>query len=498
MSNKSIKYLITSFMTIAGSLAFAGFVQAADIEAANQTTGAGSENNVEVELKSENIIDIDNDADIYNRININASTGGNSADKNTGDGSVKTGDANVNVDVTNIANKTSLSLGNGSQSFDVKAQNKTTGAYSENEVEFKLENENKIDVDNDADIDNRIDIESETGENSADKNTGDGSVKTGDASVNLDLSNVANITKIDLCCDENSDNNKVELSNDTTGAFSESEIELKIESENEIDIDNDADIENCIKLEADTGDNSADKNTDDGIVETGDAEVEFDIENVANKTILDLCCEKDDGIDIKATNHKTGYNSENEIEIKIENETELDIDNDLDVKNEINIESETGENSADKNTDDGKVKTGDASLDGKLSTIGNITQVDLCCEDENGVNIAAKNDTTGACSENEIEIDIEKELKLDIDNDADIDNNIDAEVFAGCNTADENTDDGTVETGDAEVDLDVETVTNILNDEDCDSEDWDKDECISKNVSGEGSVNICVNGKEVK
>jgi len=68
---------------------------------------------------------------------------------------------------------------------------------------------------------------------------------------------------------------------------------------------------------------------------------------------------------------------------------------------------------------------------------------------------SATNDTTGACSENEVKLRINSIFDLDVDNDADIDNKGFVFASTGDNESSYNTGSGKVETGDIDVALDI-------------------------------------------
>ncbi|KKQ95091.1 MAG: hypothetical protein UT66_C0005G0010 [candidate division CPR2 bacterium GW2011_GWC1_39_9] len=72
-----------------------------DISAGNNKTGANSENDAIVNLTNKMTIENENKTNIDNKICINANTGDNEANYNTGNGSVTSGDISGSVAVTN-------------------------------------------------------------------------------------------------------------------------------------------------------------------------------------------------------------------------------------------------------------------------------------------------------------------------------------------------------------------------------------------------------------
>jgi hypothetical protein len=166
------------------------------VEATNSNTGADSDNDASVTIENNTTISSTNNANINNTISVSANTGNNSADKNTGDGSVTSGDITGSVSVTNTGNVNGnfdslldLNCG-GSCSFS--ASNSNTGADSDNDSSVNVVNNVDVTVNNEANVDNNVDADLNTGGNSADKNTGDGSVTSGDISFSIEILNDLN------------------------------------------------------------------------------------------------------------------------------------------------------------------------------------------------------------------------------------------------------------------------------------------------------------------
>src|SRR3990167_2542361 len=88
-----------SIATLTAGLFLTATVFAAD--ANNSNTGADSDNEATVTIDNDININSENNAIINNNITVNADTGGNSASKNTGDGSIATGSIGGSVTITN-------------------------------------------------------------------------------------------------------------------------------------------------------------------------------------------------------------------------------------------------------------------------------------------------------------------------------------------------------------------------------------------------------------
>lgn len=254
-----------------------------DYYAGNETTGPESENEAKVEVENEVDVTQENNASVSNNVGIDADTGHNKAEKNTGDGSVQTGDVDVEVSVVNDLNENVLEI-DGLGSGDPSAVNDTTGPESENEAKVEIENDIEVLQENNLSVSNNVEVDADTGHNKANKNTGDGSVDTGDVEVDVVIENSGNSNEATI---EAGVEGEFEASNETTGP--QSENEAKVEVENEVDVTqlNNSGVSNHGVIEADTGHNKAEKNTGDGEVDTGDSDVEVEISTDVNSNVLD-------------------------------------------------------------------------------------------------------------------------------------------------------------------------------------------------------------------
>ena len=158
--------------------------------------GDSADSEISIERESEVTVNQENDADIDNDIEVNASTGDNTASRNTGgDSSIDTGDATTEVTVTNQTNVNHAQVSDcaGCAGQDVSVEISKNGVDSDNEVDLEFDNEVDIEQDNDADIDNDVDVDVETGDNEASRNTnGSASITTGDADTTVSLRTLAN------------------------------------------------------------------------------------------------------------------------------------------------------------------------------------------------------------------------------------------------------------------------------------------------------------------
>ena len=165
---------------------------------------------------------------------------------------------------------------------------------------------------------NNLTLDATTGDNTTDKNTGGGSISTGSTNTNATVTNIANNTAIggggtiwmvlvnnmgtwtgQLFDTSNnsgayspfftftvSPDGSLAATNQNTGADSNNEAASSVDSETDITITNTATLTNNVTIDANTGGNSASKNTGDGAIKTGDVAVAANIMNVLNNIFL--------------------------------------------------------------------------------------------------------------------------------------------------------------------------------------------------------------------
>ncbi|MBI2587607.1 hypothetical protein HYW29_02265 [Candidatus Amesbacteria bacterium] len=355
--------------------------------------GAESENEADVQFTGATTVVQTNQASISNNIDADADTGENDANQNTG-GSVlvKTGDAITGVKVENVVNSNQASV-DCCPAGDTDIEISGNGAESENEVELKNDADINLFQTNQAQIYNRVDAEAETGENDANQNTGgDVQVKTGNASTWVGVTNTANANWAQI-----GDGNQGSLSAQIlgNGFKSDNDIVLDLDNDTMLVQTNLADITNYIYAEAETGENDANQNTGgDVLVDTGDAETGVEVDNMVNFNWADVDC---GGcvLDLLAKVAGNGAETENEIELKLDNDLTVHQTNECgdekkrawpelwdhrgyreDCSTRVDADAETGENDANQNTGDPEgdpsVLTGDSTSLVEVSNSGNV------------------------------------------------------------------------------------------------------------------------------
>lgn len=207
-------------------------VPSASVSVENDNTGPASANSSTYQNSSLATFENVNQAEIESNVDVAANTGNNTASVNTGGGAVLSGNSDVAVSNTTIANantvqeedtvwmvivneagrwighiigepwgstaaSNSLPLsqttgGSGAQIFSTLVENSQTGPLSENISTYTNTSETEIANENIAGISNNITANADTGNNESSFNTGAGTIETGDAKVGLNLVNMAN------------------------------------------------------------------------------------------------------------------------------------------------------------------------------------------------------------------------------------------------------------------------------------------------------------------
>ncbi len=183
-------------------LAIAPITLASTVEVSGN--GEGSGNTVNLEINRTVQIQQTNTAAVRNTVDANANTGSNEANDNTGGAvAIKTGDATTKVALSTQANSNTES-GACCEAQGVNVKVSGNGSGSDNDVNLSLNNERNISTVNELNIDNRIEVGANTGDNEANGNTGgDVNISTGDALIQIVLTNKGNSNVVNCNCGAN-------------------------------------------------------------------------------------------------------------------------------------------------------------------------------------------------------------------------------------------------------------------------------------------------------
>jgi len=310
----------------------------ADLSVTTQGNGSGSENSGELDMVTREVGFQSNDASLGNELILAADTGNNNADNNTGGNSeIETGDANVSGNVLNFLNN-NVSGGiyytvvnifgdlvgdivlSEEQLARLGIANSGNGSGSVNSGEINYLSEDQLAQFNDAEILNEVQIDANTGGNHlADNTGGNNSIETGDANVDAQVVSIANnnlaggnwwlvivneagewVGRI-LGAPEGQhyagasgtefrteEDGTITVTNAGNGSDSENEGSVEKTTQRIATQENTASVNNKIQLSANTGGNSASRNTGgDNSIKTGDANVLLNLINFVNNNFKD-------------------------------------------------------------------------------------------------------------------------------------------------------------------------------------------------------------------
>ncbi|MBI4127555.1 MAG: hypothetical protein HY459_00640 [Parcubacteria group bacterium] len=401
--------------------------------AANSGTGADSENTVSLDGNRTVTIENMNEATITNVLDVNADTGHNLANRNTGAGAIRTGDAVIESNVNNNANYNLIdatTFGGTLFPTTIAAANEMTGVNSLNSITVSFNDELTITNENTADVDNHLASIANTGENEARKNTGGGSIITGDAIIEHAIENNLNRNTIVVGGEGGVPEYEITLANDATGADSTNTITIDLAKGLEILNENRALVNNDSSSDANTGRNTASANTGAAEVETGNATLETEVANTVNENEVAGLTDVD--ATVKAINKETGFDSLNTTDVAFDANTDITGLNDATIDNTITHTGNTGENEVNKNTGGksllGRMEEFFATLMGSLGGSG-------------------ANDSTGDDSENETNLGLHEDVTITEVNNADLENHATSITNSGENEANQNTGEATLNTG---------------------------------------------------
>lgn len=217
------------------------------------------------------------------------------------------------------------------------------GSNSDSSVRVNEQNDVTVRQTNDTNISNNVSVDNNTGHNSISGNTGgDVTVRTGDATSNVDISNVAgsNVAHINGCCDDADTNINIE----GNGSRSENSVHVSKDADLTVTQHNATDINNDVDVRNNTGFNALDDNTwGDVSLQTGDARSDVNISNEAGKNVLNIdgCC---NGSDLSVNIKDNGSKSDNSVHYGTDKDSRVNQDNNTDFKNDVDSHNNTGYN----------------------------------------------------------------------------------------------------------------------------------------------------------
>ncbi len=420
------------------------------ISISNDSNGTGSNNDASHSSTNTDTSNQTNTGVVVNNAYLESVSGENSASKNVGDTAIISGDSNLGATVITGIN-TNLD-GVAIAQFDVNdnhtgdiilafptasactatvcgvpvgsVSNTGNGSDSENDASLDSTNTSTTNQINSADLTNNLVFEANSGDNTAEDNTGgDSTITSGDANVSANvvsfLNNniVGNGTPVlvgvvnifgeligDIIMPDLdaafADSSQTNVSNIGNGSGSDNTASLDSTNTSTTNQSNVANINNNIGIDATTGQNVTDDNTyafgEGGDVETGDVSVDANVINIANNNVagntwwvvlinnagqwLGSIIGAEDGATyagstgtdfvldesgnvIAISNTGNGADSTNNASANSTSNTTTNQSNTANLTNNISVNANTGGNSATDNTGgSNNISTGDANV----------------------------------------------------------------------------------------------------------------------------------------
>lgn len=150
---------------------------------------------------------------------------------------------------------------------------------------------------------------------------------------------------------------------ETTGPWSDNNIEVRHEDSRYVQNDNNVEVVNENPQDAVSGDVKVSKNTTGGHAESGEVKNDSLLRaslTVDNSSATEAANHVDGDVDHMVTIKETGPESDNNVEIKTENEVTVENSNNISIVNSNSQAAKSGEVKVYGNTTGGDAKSGDA------------------------------------------------------------------------------------------------------------------------------------------
>lgn len=373
------------------------------------------------------------------------------------------------------------------------------GDSSDNTANIEMESSTNVVQENYTSIDNEIDVKTDTGGNTASSNTGgDVKVDTGDSDVEVAVVNDVNSNVADV---ENCDcGNDVDVEISGNGVDTDNRANLKIGAEEGAETSvwqrNTAAVDNDVDVDAKTGNNRAEDNTGGNVeIYTGNSKVTVVEQTIANSNSARIGG-NGGGSSVSLLIKDNGDSSDNRINLALDKSTALTQWNMTAIENDIEVDTDTGDNVADSNTGGSiLIDTGFAKMTAVVDNMAGFNAADLGCDCAIS-DVMAKVANNGVDSDNHLRAELIADRDVFQDNLCGFgemamtrsrkgnhrfipcfDNDIDLEGYTGDNRAESNTDgdgsDPAIYTGDTTVDVGATNTGGSNTFGDFDMSDWD-------------------------
>ena len=352
-----------------------------------------------------------------------ADTGDNTANYNTGSGIITTNGAEGNGQLLNVLNENLTQVSGNSTASPNNSANSSTGSGSTNTSQTNINNELTIKNTNDANIINRLTANINSGNNNASDNTGHGIITTGNANLGLNFFSLANANlfgsqkfyanlqniyndytgNIDLFNELSSGSSPLSsvlatASNNSTGANSSNQAITNVNGSTTITNQNSGNLNNEIDASAVSGENKANYNTGTGSVVSGGVNSSVNVINFLNSNItagnwmlktLNVFGNWQGDLTLPAmatpnlvnttspsnsgsANSSTGAGSSNSANSNVNNSTTISNNNQATITNNVTMKTDSGTNDASYNGGAGIVKIGTVGAETNEMNVANL------------------------------------------------------------------------------------------------------------------------------
>ena len=394
----------------------------ADPAASNDATGNNSQNSSSTDINNNTDVTNQNYAQVFNDSFLQANTGANNANYNTGSGIVTTQKAEGNGQLVNVINKNAVQTG-GSAGQSSSATNQNTGSGSDNSSQTNINNELTVKNVNEANVINRVTADISSGKNNSNFNTGHGMITTGAANLGLNFFSLANANlfgsqkfyanlqniyndytgNVDLSAELNSSSSPlsnllINASNNSTGANSSNQSIANVNDQTSITNQNTGHLNNEIDATVVSGQNKANYNTGTGSIVSGQVNSSVNVLNFLNSNITsgnwmvktlnvfgdwkgDLKLPSMPAPDLSTVvspsnsnvfNSNTGSGSNNSVNANTSDSTTLTNNNSAGIENNVTMRTDSGTNDASYNGGSGIVKIGVANAETNEMNVANL------------------------------------------------------------------------------------------------------------------------------
>lgn len=247
------------------------------------------------------------------------------------------------------------------------------------------------------------------------------------------------------------------------GSSSDNNVAVSNNNSTTISQSNNANISNNVSTSSNTGGNQASDNTGGDVsIDTGDADSNVKISNIANLNSATVgCCASGGDADIHVSGN--GTRSDNNVDLEQNSSTAVFQDNDADIDNNVDVSSHSGWNRASDNTGgDVEINTGDVDSEVSISSVANANLLNMGNGGSGNGDVEVHIMGNGSHSDSSIGLSLNKSVVVVQDNDADIDNNVDVHGSTGGNRANDNTSgDVMIDTGDVDTTVEIDNMANF-------------------------------------